>query len=128
MFKQVIQNRGSFSAIDESGRKVMIIESISFIFQVIPDEDGTKVTYSPITYSKPKILVEVERFLRGQKYNEEIVNSIVIRFGWMDKRLNKLSFIGLKDLLAKGKEMSSTDRRKVGAICKQLSMSTKGIL
>lgn len=128
MFKSVIQNQGSFNAIDESGRKVTIIESISFIFLVKPDEDQKYVLYSPVTYSKPQILAEVDHFLRGQQYNEEIVASIVIRYGWMDKRLNKLSFISLQDLMLKGKEMTATDRRKVGAICKQLSISTKGIV
>lgn len=128
MFKKVTFNQGSFSAIDESGRKVSIIESISFIFLVQPNEEENRVIYSPVTYSKPAILAEVERFLRNQSYNPEIIDAIAIRFGWMDKRLNKLSFIGLKDLMSKGKDMSATERRKVGAICKQLSISTKGII
>lgn len=128
MFKKVIQHKGTFSALDESGRKVTIIESISFIFLVKPNEEENRVLYSPVTYSSPEVLVEVERFLRNQSYNPDIIDAIVIRYGWMDKRLNKLSFISLRDLMAKGKEMTATDRRKVGAICKQLSMSTKGII
>jgi hypothetical protein len=128
MFKKVIQNKGSFSAIDESGRKVTIIESISFIFLVQPNEEDNRVLYSPIKYSNHLILEEIERFLRGVDHNGEIIDAIVIRYGWMDKRLNKLSFISLKDLMAKGKDMSGTDRRKVAAICKQLSMSTKNII
>lgn len=125
MFRQVHNLNGIFTAIDELGRSVTIIESISFIYKVDVNPDDDRVTYRPVKYTTPKILKEVENFLTGKKYDATITDAIVIRFGWMDKRLNKLSFIGLSDLMAKGKEMSSTERRKVGAICKQLSISMK---
>lgn len=128
MFKQVQYREGTFTAVDESGRNITIFESISFIFTVIVDEDNQRVTYKPVRYTNTSILKAIENFLIGKKYDEKIIDSIVIRFGWMDKHLNKLEFIGLTELMNMGKLMSLTQKRKVGAICKQLSMSTKNII
>lgn len=128
MFTNVNYDRGLFTALDETKRKIYITESISFIFTV----KATKKTarYTPVTYKDPEILSEVEAYLKNNEYNPEVLKSIVIRFGWMDKRLNKLEFIGLEDLVSKirSKDATPTQIRKLTAICKQLSISLSSIV
>lgn len=121
---------GTFTATDEMGRRVLIIESISFLFNVQVDENGKSVNYKPIDYHSPRVLTQVERFLTGKKFKKEVIESIVVRFGWMDKRLNKLSFLpltDLMDLIRKG-EADKTQKRKLVEICKQLSLSMKHVI
>ena len=128
MFTNVNYDRGLFTALDETKRKVYITESISFIFTV----KATKKTvrYTPVTYKDPEILSEVEAYLKNNEYNPEVLKSLVIRFGWMDKCLNKLEFIGLEDLISKirSKDATPTQIRKLTAICKQLSISLSSIV
>ena len=96
MLRNVVRhNGGNFTAFDETGRRVFIVESISFLFAVDVNEEMKTVKYRPIDYRDTKTLTQIEKYLRGGRYNEDIITSIVVRFGWMDKRLNKLSFIGL---------------------------------
>lgn len=131
MLRSVVRHLdGTFTATDEMGRRVLIIESISFLFNVQADENGKSVNYKPIDYHSPKVLGQVERFLTGKKFNKEIISSIVVRFGWMDKRLNKLSFLSLIDLmkLIRESEADKTQQRKLVEICKQLSLSMKHVI
>ena len=46
MLRNVVRhNGGNFTAIDETGRRVFIVESISFIFEVIVDKEMNTVRY-----------------------------------------------------------------------------------
>lgn len=126
MLKNVKRVNGVFEAIDEMGRYVYIAESISFLFQVNGDEE--RVMYKPLYYRDADILEEIELFLVGNKRaNLEIIETIVVRFGWMDSRLNKLSFMSLTELmtLVQTKKATATQKRKLTAICKQLGISLK---
>lgn len=132
MLRNVELNQGIFTATDETGRKVVIPESISFVFRTVVSGTGKrqKVTYEPIDFRNPEILEEVVNYLIGISYDEELIDSLVIRFGWMDKRLNKLSFINLTDWMSKirSKKATSSERRKLTDLCKQLSLSQKVVL
>lgn len=130
MLKQVRKIHGIFTATDELNRSVRIVESISFIFSVEVDREDQRVIYRPVTYREAEILDEVVKYLRGKPCNVDMIQNIVIRFGWMDKRLNKLSFMGLTDLMTKirTKKADNTQIRKLTDICKQLSLSQKVIL
>lgn len=132
MLRNVELNQGIFTAIDEMGRKVIIPESISFVFMAVVSGKGKRqtVTFEPIDFRKAEILEEVVNYLCGREYDGSLIESIVIRFGWMDKRLNKLSFINIKDWMNKirTKEATLSERRKLVDLCKQLSLSQKNVL
>lgn len=131
MLRNVMKHQGgSFSATDETGRRVFITESISFIFEVIVDEEMNTVRYRPVNYRDVKLLTQIDRYLRGVHYNKDVVDRLVIRFGWMDRRLNKLSFMSLTELMSKvrSNEADASQERKVQELCKQLSLSLKAIL
>lgn len=131
MLRNVMKHHGgSFSAVDESGRRVFITESISFIFEVTVNTEMNTVSYRPVNYKDVKLLTQIDRYLRGQRYNKDVVDRLVIRFGWMDRRLNKLSFMSLTELMSKvrSNEADASQERKVQELCKQLSLSLKAIL
>lgn len=126
MFRNVVKHTAHFTAKDETGRSVIIHESISFLF-LVEVVNTTQVVFKPITYKNPEILAEIEKMILGLKYNEEIISKVVVRFGWMDKRLNKLSFMNLDDVIKQQnlKDVNKTLKAKFAAICKQLSISRK---
>lgn len=128
MLKNVKKVNGIFEAYDEMDRRVFIAESISFLFQV--NGDDKRVMYKPLYYRDANILEEIELFLVGNpRANLKIVDSIVVRFGWMDKRLNKLSFLPLTELLklVQTKKATATQKRKLTAVCKQLGISLNSV-
>lgn len=129
MLKNVKLFNGVFEAYDEMNRRVFITESISFLFQAATSEDDKRVTYKALYYKQADILEIIEDYLRGRDVDMDIVDTIVVRFGWMDKRLNKLSFMSLTDLMKKikAKEATSTEKRKLTAICKQLGLSLNNV-
>lgn len=132
MLRNVELNQGIFTAIDETGRKVIIPESISFVFKAVVSGKGKRqqVTFEPIDFRRADILEEVVNYLCGREYDGKIIETIVIRFGWMDKRLNKLSFINITDWMSKirANEATPSERRKLVDLCKQLSLSQKEVL
>lgn len=124
---------GNFTAYDETGRRVFISESISLIFKVEVNEEHNSVRYVPITYKDTTTLTVIERYLMGKTptgRNALKMENIVIRFGWMDKRLNKLSFIGLDVLMERIRsgQPEVSDKGKLQQICKQLSLSQKRVM
>lgn len=127
MFKKVKHDASAFifTAIDETNRKVTIDESISFIYKV--EAADKKVIYRAMDYHNGDVMEELDKYFRGQPFNKEIIETIVIRYGWMDKILNKLEFVPLMDLINKfyDKTATSTDKSKFKAILKQLSLSKK---
>lgn len=128
MLYNVQYDRGIFTATDETGRQVTIDESISFIFQV-EVKKGTGVRYTALSYKTADILEQVENYLTGELYSKRILQSIVVRYGWMDKNLNKLTFLPLLDLvkMLNDKKATSTDKRKMNAVLKQLCLSKKRV-
>lgn len=128
MLRKIDHYNGVAVALDETDRRVFIQESISFIYQVAKGEKH--VTFKPIDYRETEILEEIENYLRGSSQtNMDIINTIVIRYGWIDKRLEKLEFIDLVTFMAEirsGKPRPET-KRKLTAVCKQLSLSMKKV-
>lgn len=128
MLKKIDRINGVFVALDEMGRRVFIQESISFIFQVAVD--GNRVTYKPLDYRCTDVLEEIENYLVGSKLTDmNVIETIVVRYGWMDSRLNKLSFRNLTTVMEeiRAGETDKPTKRKLTAICKQLSLSMKRV-
>lgn len=128
MLKKIDRINGVFVALDEMGRRVFIQESISFIFQVAVD--GNRVTYKPLDYRCTDVLEEIENYLVGSKLTDmNVIETIVVRYGWMDSRLNKLSFRNLTTVMEeiRAGEADKPTKRKLTAICKQLSLSMKRV-
>ena len=75
-------------------------------------------------------LNDISDYLKIKDYDKDIINSIVVRCGWMDKNLNSLQFIPLTDLIKRIRsgEASSKEKRKLQEICKQLSLSMRDIV
>ena len=75
-------------------------------------------------------LNDISDYLKMRDYYKDIINSIVVRCGWMDKNLNSLQFIPLADLIKRIRsgEASSKEKRKLQEICKQLSLSMRDIV
>lgn len=128
MLRKIDHYNGVAVALDEFDRRVFIQESISFIYQVAVEDK--RVTFKPIDYRNTDILEEIESYLRGSKQADmDIVNTIVIRFGWVDTQLAKLNFVDLTtfmDEIRSGKAEPAY-KRKLTAICKQLSLSMKRV-
>ena len=128
MLNNVQYDRGIFTATDETGRQVTIDESISFIFQV-EVKKGPRVRYTALNYKAADVLEQIENYFTGEIYSKKVLESIVVRYGWMDKNLNKLTFLPLLDLvkMVNGKEATLTDKRKLNAVLKQLCISKKRV-
>lgn len=129
MFKKVkhLETKYLFTAKDESGRDVTIDESISFIFTVEADE--SKVNYRAVDFHDTAILDQMVKYFTGKPFKKAVIDTIVIRYGWMDKGLNKLEFLPFMELIEKhhDKTATSTDKRKLGAVLKQLCISKKRV-
>ncbi len=130
MYHNVKLENGVFTAKDEMGRPVTIIEHISFIYttEVLP-VTGV-VMHKPVTYKEHKILAEIEKFLKGKKYKSEVLDTVTVRYGWLDKRLEKTEFVNIADFLQRFRDRTQTptDKSKLMAVCKQLSISKKDIM
>lgn len=129
MYRNVKLENGIFTAKDEMDRDIIIVEHISFIYTTNLLPETGAVMHKPITYREHKILAEIEKFLKGKRFNHEILESVTIRYGWLDKRLEKTDFINIKDFIQKFRDKTATskDRSKLTAICKQLSISKKDV-
>ena len=129
MFRNVILNEGGdFECLDEFNRYCFIDKSISMLFHVSASD--IKVSYKEITYRNISTLNDISDYLKMKDYDKDIINSIVVRCGWMDKNLNSLQFIPLTDLIKRIRsgEASSKEKRKLQEICKQLSLSMRDIV
>ena len=130
MYSNVKLDNGVFTAIDEMGRNIVVIEHIAFIYTTHVSEETGTVMHTPVTYKEYKILAEIERYLKGKKYKRDLLKSVTIRYGWLDKRLEKTEFINLEDFVQRfrNRTQSPTDKSKLTAVCKQLSISKKDIV
>ena len=129
MYHNVKLDKGIFTAKDEMGRDITIIEHISFIYTTQVLEETGVVMHKPVTYKEHKILGEIEKFLKGKRHNAEVLQSVTVRYGWLDKRLEKTEFVNIADFIQRfrNKSQSPTDKSKLMAVCKQLSISKKDI-
>ena len=129
MYSNVKLENGIFTAKDEMGRAITIVEHISFIYTTKVLEETGVVMHKPVTYKDHKVLTEIEKFLKGKCFNVETLESVTIRYGWLDKRLEKTEFVNITDFIQRfrNKSQSPTDKSKLMAICKQLSISKKDI-
>ena len=129
MYSNVKLENGIFTAKDELGRSITIVEHISFIYTTKVLEETGVVMHKPVTYKDHKVLAEIEKFLKGKRFNVETLESITIRYGWLDKRLEKTEFVNITDFIQRfrNKSQSPTDKSKLMAVCKQLSISKKDI-
>lgn len=129
MYSNVKLENGIFTAKDELGRNITIVEHISFIYTTKVLEETGVVMHKPVTYKDHKVLAEIEKFLKGKRFNVETLESITIRYGWLDKRLEKTEFVNITDFIQRfrNKSQSPTDKSKLMAVCKQLSISKKDI-
>ena len=130
MYHNVKLENGIFTANDEMGRNITIVEHISFIYITKVLEETGVVMHKPVTYKDHKVLAEIEKFLKGKKYTTDIIESVTIRYGWLDKRLEKTEFINITDFIKRfrDKSQSPTDKSKLMAVCKQLSISKRDML
>ena len=130
MYSNVKLDKGIFTAKDEMGRDITIIEHISFIYTTQVLEETGVVMHKPVTYKEHKILAEIEKFLKGKKYKSEVLDTVTVRYGWLDKRLEKTEFVNIADFLQRFRDRTQTptDKSKLMAVCKQLSISKKDIM
>lgn len=128
MYRNVVYDQGLFTALDEMGRKIYIHESISFIYRMAKDEKV--VRHIPVKYIDIYYLQNLENFLRGKPCIPDVIDQLTIRYGWLDKSLEKTDFVNIRDFVNKLKDKSatSTDKRKLTAVLKQLSLSRKQII
>lgn len=128
MYSKVKYENGLFTAKDEMGRTIYIHESISFIYRAAINDEA--VRHIPVTYHDTAYLQQLENYLLGKAYDPDVISHMNIRYGWLDKRLEKTEFINIKDFMDKfrNKTATSKDRSKLTAICKQLSISKKDVL
>lgn len=130
MYHNVKLDKGIFTAKDEMGRDITIIEHISFIYTTQVLEETGVVMHKPVTYKEHKILAEIEKFLKGKKYKSEVLDTVTVRYGWLDKRLEKTEFVNIADFIQRFRDRTQTptDKSKLMAVCKQLSISKKDIM
>ena len=119
---------GYFTALDEHGNKVIIKESLAFLFIKTEDKPG-QISYIPITYTDTELLALIHDYLTMYQPETGLLPRVMVRYGWMDKRLNALSFKPFLELIndERNGNRNPTDRRKINEICKFLSVSRKAI-
>lgn len=129
MFTKVNNLSGFFHAKNSKRECVVIEHSISFLF--LRTEDKPKhISYTAVTYKNhTDVLHQLNDYLTGATYETGLLDRVVIRCGWMDKKLNSLEFIPFLDLVKRFRSGTPTkrDRLKLMQICKQLSISMRGL-
>ena len=129
MLTNVTKDSGYFYATDEDGNRVVIEESISFLF-LLSKDGKKKLSYSAITYRNHlHILEQIQDMLTGATFETGILDRVYIRYGWMDKQLNSLRFRCVLDFIREFRDgsISKADNLKVKQLCKQLSLSIRGL-
>ena len=129
MYRNVKLENGIFTAKDEMDRDIIIVEHISFIYTTHLLPETGAVMHKPVTYKEHKVLAEIEKFLKGKRFKPEILESVTIRYGWLDKRLEKTEFVNITDFIQRfrNKTQSPTDKSKFTAVLNQLSISKRDI-
>lgn len=95
--------------------------------------DGNEIVcvYEPYDVRQLQRLNIIARALLGDEKarQDDIYHNTVVRFGWLDKSLNSLTWIPLPELVRqyKDKEISKTNKSKLMAICRLLFISIKDI-
>lgn len=130
MYRNVKLENGIFTAKDEMDRDIIIVEHISFIYTTNVLQETGAVMHKPVTYKEHKVLAEIEKFLKGKRFKPEVLESVTIRYGWLDKRLEKTEFVNITDFIQRfrNKTQSPTDKSKLTAVLKQLSVSKRDIV
>lgn len=128
MFRNVQYASGYFTAIDTDDNKVIIQESLAFMFIKTVDKPG-QISYMPITYRDVNTLDLIRDYLTNYQPETGLLPRIVVRYGWMDKCLNSMSFKPLLELIDNDRisKVSPIHRRKLNEICKLLALSRKRI-
>lgn len=129
MLKDVTQKDGFFYAINDDAQNVVIEQSISFLFLKTVDRPQS-VSYMAITYRHHnEVLEQIQDYLTGATHETGLLDRVVLRHGWMDRHLNSLRFTSALDLFRsfRNNTISKRDRLKLMQICKQLSISMRGL-
>lgn len=132
MFVEVKYKDGIFYGKDISDGKWIIIEqSISFIY-VKTTVAGGQLNYSAVTFERNSdILSLLSNYLIGiVQDNDKRLDDIYFRTGWYDKRKNALTMLPLAGLLKRYRYrqyITKAEKRRITALCKQLSVSMRNI-
>lgn len=132
MFVQVKYKDGTFYGKDLVTNQWIVIEqSISFLY-VRKNIEGKQANFSAVTFERnTEILALVRDYLTGAvRDDDERLNDVHFRTGWYDKRANALTMVPIASLLKRYRysaNISSVEKRRVTAICKQLSISMRDI-
>lgn len=128
MFNNVSKDGTYFVAYDENNTRVLIEQSISFLF--LKTQDPKQTLYAPVTYkNNPEVLHQINDYLTGCTMETGLLDRVVIRGGWMDRKLNSLTFTPLLDVVKRfrNNEATKRDKYKLIQLCKQLSISQRSL-
>lgn len=132
MFVEVKYKDGIFYGKDIlSGKWIIIEQSISFIY-IKTTVEGGQHNYSAVTYERNSdILRLLNNYLIGVTQDDDArLEDIYFRTGWYDKRNNALTMFPLSGLLKRYRyrqNITKTEKRRITALCKQLSLSMRDI-
>lgn len=132
MYIQVKYKDGTFYGKDNAtGQWIVIEQSISFIY-VKTTLENNQQNFSAVTFERhTDILTLLRDYLTGViRDDDNRLQDVYFRTGWYDKRFNALQMMPLADLLKRfrySKNISKFERRRVTAICKQLSVSMRDV-
>lgn len=113
--------------------KIEIDRSISDIYVIkqhkLSDRSFTGFGYQSLDFTDTEILLSMRRLFTGcsTEHDDFMLETVVIRFGWLDTGLNSLHWLPVTELyrLWCTKELTATQRNKLQQINKALTLPRK---
>ena len=134
-YRDILKDENSIVATRISDNATITIEcSISDIYVYreymrIDPLRTAKVSYHAVTFTHHQVLSEIRNLFLGVASEGDLatLDYTVIRFGWLDKTLNSLQWLPVVELYRRwcSGELTPTQKNKLNAICKALSLSRK---
>lgn len=130
MAKRLIEvSKHLISYMDDEENHVKIDRSVSCIY--VKDVKGLNTHYRALTYQDGAELKVIEKYIRGTLIMDistaRLLQTVVIRFGWLDKNLVQTDWFPLIDLADKfvNKTLIGSEKSKFTGVLRQLSMGAK---
>lgn len=91
-----------------------------------------KVNYQAVSFMDHQVLIEIRNLFLGIATDADLamLDNTMIRFGWLDRTLNSLQWLPVLELYRRwcNGELTSSQKNKLNAICKALSLSRKDMV
>ena len=102
----------------------------------VKEEDGYGAgphrSYEPVLYTNIDMLNAIHNLFTGglQPGDFELLDQILVRYGWMDKNLNSLRWMNIIDLYRRysNNDLSHSDKSKLNRVLQQITLSKRDMV